>query len=540
VTSLLLALALLAAIAGWLVPRANAAFTVERAIAAMAIAPAVFWTLDSLALALRVPTEAAQLAAVMSGLLVAAVSLLLVVRRPVMSRDAADIGTGLVGAAGTVVAVVAGSPLAWLALVLAAATVLLLATSRDGLIGSRSPRRNWAWAALALATIGLWWRLQLTGVTSVEAYSLPLAGMLLLIAALVWRSARSRGPADASAPVITLVGLLVAVVPSALSASESSAPGSARAIAVFAVAAALLLGGSLTRAHAAARSFLDASAAAGLVGVVMVAVGQLVPLADVQPDLALDAWAGATFAVLVIAAIGQCVPRAGDRPATPVIARAVVIGAMLLVLAAEGAAFDSSAVGSARAVAVVVLFSALHVASLAARPPFDAAVGVVAVALAGVAGVVAIGGGSVDDVEWVSVPIAATLLVTGATRLARTPQLRSWPALGPGLAVLLVPSLLATMVDGPVWRLVAIGVVAVAVFVFGFARRLQAPFLIGGAVALVHGIATFSPQLRDVYQLTEWWVWAGAGGIVIIVLGARYERSLRSARSIVVGIGALR
>jgi hypothetical protein len=543
VTSVLLALALLVAIGGWLLPRANAGFAAERAVVAVAIAPAVFWVLDSLALALRVPTEVAQLAPVASGLLVAAGSLLLVVRRPMLSRDAVDIGTALVGGAGTVVVVMAGSPLAWLALVVAGATVLLLAVSPDGLIGSKSPRRHWAWAALALATAGLWWRLQLSAVTAVEAYSLPLAGVLLLVAALVWRSARSRGLADASAPVITLVGLLVAVVPSALSApsaSDYAAAGGSTAIAVFVVSAALLLGGSLTRADAAARPFLDASAAAGLVGAVVVAVGRLVPLADAQPDLALDAWTGAVFAVLVTAAVGQCVPRAGDRPATPAIARAVVIGAMLLVLAAEGAASDSSALGSGRAVAVVVLFSAVHVASLAGRPPFDGSTGVVAVALAGVAGVVAVGGGTVDDVEWVSVPIAAALLVTGATRLARAPQLRSWPALGAGLAVLLVPSLLATMVDRPVWRLVAIGVVAVAVFVFGFARRLQAPFVIGGAVALIHGIATFSPQLRDVYQLTEWWVWAGAGGIVIIVLGARYERSLRSAKSIVVGIGGLR
>ncbi|MET4581791.1 hypothetical protein ABIE21_001281 [Conyzicola nivalis] len=545
VTSMLLATALLATLGGWLIPRANGGFAAERVVASIAMAPAVFWALDSLALVLRVQTEVTQLAAVVSALLVAAGSLLLVVRRPLRSRDAADIGTGLVGTAGTVVAVMAGSPLAWLALLLAAATLLLLATSRDGLIGSRSPRRHWAWAALALATAGLWWRLQLSSVTVVEAYTLPIAGVLLLVAALVWRSARSRGLADASAPVITLAALLVAVVPSALSASSASdsaasGVGGATAIAVFAAAVALLLGGSLTRTDAAARSFLDAGAAAGLVGVVVVAVGRLVRLADLQPDLALDAWAGAVFTVLVIAAIGQCVPRAGDRPVTPAVARAVVIGAMLLVLAAEGAASDSSPIGSARAVAVVVLFSAVHVASLAARPPFDAPVGVVAVALAGVAGVVAVGVGAVDAVEWVSVPIAAALLVTGATRLSRTPRLRSWPALAPGLAVLLVPSLLATMVDRPVWRLVAIGVVAIAVFVFGFVRRLQALFLIGGAVALVHGIATFSPQLRDVYQLTEWWVWAGAGGIVIIVLGARYERSLRSARSIVVGIGALR
>ena len=546
VTSLLLALALLAALAAWLAFRANAAFTAQRFVAEVAVAPALFWALDSLARVLELRTEVAQLSAIAAALLVAAGSLVVAVRRPASSRDGADIGTAVVAACGTVV-VVSGSPWAWLALVLTATTVLLLATSRDGLIGSKSGRRHAAWAALALATAGFWWRLQTASVAAVEAYSLPLAGVLLLVAALVWRSARTRETTDAAGAVITLAGLLVAVVPSALSSwssagsgSEGSAGDPARSVVVFAVAAVLLLGGSLVRARVAARPYLDASAAAGLVGVVLAAVGQQVNLADAQPDLGLDAWTGAVFLVLVVAAIGQCAPRPGDRELTPHFARALVVAAMVLVLVAEGTAFDSSDLAFARAVAVVALFSAVHVAGLTGRLPFDASTGVVAIVFAGVVGIVAVGGATVDAVEWVSVPIAVALLVTGGSRLARTPALRSWPALGAGLGVLLVPSLLATMVVRPVWRLVAIGVVALAVFVLGFVRRLQAAFLIGGVVALVHGIATFSPQLRDVYQLTEWWVWAGAGGVVIIVLGARYERSLNSAKSIVLGIGALR
>ena len=547
VTSLLLALALLAALAAWLAFRANAAFTAQRFVAEVAVAPALFWALDSLARVLELRTEVAQLSAIAASLLVAAGSLVVAVRRPASSRDGADIGTAVVAACGTVVVVVSGSPSAWLALVLTATTVLLLATSRDGLIGSKSGRRHAAWAALALATAGFWWRLQTASVAAVEAYSLPLAGVLLLVAALVWRSARTRETTDATGAVIALAGLLVAVVPSALSSwssagsgSESGAGDPARAVVVFAVSAVLLLGGSLVRARVAARPYLDASAAAGLVGVVLAAVGQQVNLADAQPDLGLDAWTGAVFLVLVVAAIGQCAPRPGDRELTPHFARALVVTAMVLVLVAEGTAFDSSDLAFARAVAVVALFSAVHVAGLMGRLPFDASTGVVAIVFAGVVGIVAVGGATVDAVEWVSVPIAVALLVTGGSRLARTPALRSWPALGAGLGVLLVPSLLATMVDRPVWRLVAIGVVALAVFVLGFVRRLQAAFLIGGVVALVHGIATFSPQLRDVYQLTEWWVWAGAGGVVIIVLGARYERSLNSAKSIVLGIGALR
>jgi hypothetical protein len=106
--------------------------------------------------------------------------------------------------------------------------------------------------------------------------------------------------------------------------------------------------------------------------------------------------------------------------------------------------------------------------------------------------------------------------------------------------VLLLPPLLATLVDRPLWRLVAIGVVAVAMVVAGARLRLQAPFVVGAVVAVVHGVATFTPQIRAVYELTEWWVWAGVGGIVIIVLAARYERSITAARDVVVRVGSLR
>jgi len=63
---------------------------------------------------------------------------------------------------------------------------------------------------------------------------------------------------------------------------------------------------------------------------------------------------------------------------------------------------------------------------------------------------------------------------------------------------------------------------------------------VGGVVAVVHAVATFAPQLLDVYQATEWWVWIGIGGAIIVVLGARYERSLSTAKNVIANIGGLR
>ena len=107
--------------------------------------------------------------------------------------------------------------------------------------------------------------------------------------------------------------------------------------------------------------------------------------------------------------------------------------------------------------------------------------------------------------------------------------------------VLLLPSLLATLFDDkPLWRLVALGVVSVAVIVIGVVRRLQAPFLIGAVVAVIHGIATFSPQIRAVYQAAPWWLWAGIGGVLLILLAARYENRIKNLKDAVLKVGNLR
>jgi hypothetical protein len=39
------------------------------------------------------------------------------------------------------------------------------------------------------------------------------------------------------------------------------------------------------------------------------------------------------------------------------------------------------------------------------------------------------------------------------------------------------------------WRIVSLGVVAIIVIVIGSTRRLQAPFVIGAVVLLIHGVA---------------------------------------------------
>ena len=100
-----------------------------------------------------------------------------------------------------------------------------------------------------------------------------------------------------------------------------------------------------------------------------------------------------------------------------------------------------------------------------------------------------------------------------------------------------------TIDDQPLWRLIAIAVVGIGAIIVGLVGRLQAPFLIGVIVTVVHGITTFSPQIRELYEGGGWLVWiiVGAiGGTLLTMLAARYEKSLSSARTTIRRVTDLR
>jgi hypothetical protein len=535
--SIALAVVFAAAVVGWMLAARTASNGAERAVSAFALAPALAGVLVAVDATTEVPDDLAALGLAAATTIAAAVSLAFAALRPGYDlRRAGDLGIATVAVFCVAAFALGRSDLVWLGLLLGALTALLSAVSPAGLFGVNARRKHLGWVALALATGALWWRLSETSVTAVEAYVLPLAAALAGIAALDWRARRA-----GATPVLAFAAMVVAIVPVALSAA-TDAP--ARAVVVGAIAAAMLLVGSVVRAGAPVRPYLDGLAVAGFASVLIVAVGQCVSLAVPATGVAdtrADLWLAAALVVLVVAAVGQCSGRPGDRPGTPRAGQALAISGLAVVGIVESVLIDPTPTGFWRTVVVVAFFCAVHLGGqLLHAAPFTRATGWVALALASLTAFVALAVGSIDDVEWVSVPIAVTLLVSGAVRLRADPGLRSWPAVGAGLLVLLLPSLAESQTDSAVWRLVALGVAAVAVLAVGVVRRLQAPFVVGGVVALVHGFATFAPQLVDVYQATEWWVWIGIGGVIIFVLGARYERSLRTAKNVVASIGGLR
>jgi hypothetical protein len=228
-------------------------------------------------------------------------------------------------------------------------------------------------------------------------------------------------------------------------------------------------------------------------------------------------------------------------PLRIVAGQVIAVLGLLVVLGFEVSAFDHTPLGTLRVIAVILLFSAVHVTSfLIDRGPFTRIVGWIAIAGATIAVLAGLVVGALDPVELGTIPVAAALAVTGALTLSRVPTARTWPWLSPAVAVLLIPSLMATADDPPVWRLVALGVVGVAIIVASAILRLQAPFLIAVVVVLVHAIATFAPQIRTVYESVEWWLWFVPVGIAVVVFAARFEKSLLRMRSVALRIRALR
>lgn len=553
-TSLATAAALLLALGLWVGLSANRPLRAERIVASVAIGPALYLLVTAFTRVLDLPAGIEALAPITSALLAAAGALVVTVlgeRRPGEADAAAavpstptprwtrELGVALVAVPAVVLALREDGGSAWLVLVLAGVTALLLAIGRDGLFGSSSPRRHLGWLALALATAGLWWRLAGDRVERLEPYVLPLAAALVVIAVLIqWAAAREAPPRTSRvAGPVTLAGLLVAIVP--LGANAASAPLGE----VWYIAGAswtLLLAGSAVRGRPALQATADAAAAAGAIGVIVLAVGRAIflPVDGIERD----AWLAAAFVALLAAAFLQAAGR-GDGPdrVRGLVGQWLGIVAMTAALAVEAVAFQPEPLGGIRVIALVLLFAAIHVVAwFADRSPLTTTTAWVAIAYAAIAAAVAVATDAIEPVEIVAIPIALALLATGTQHLAAVATARSWPWLGPGTAVLLLPPLVATIDDRPLWRLVGLGVVAVAVIVIAAVRRLQAPFVIGVVVVLIHGIATFLPQLRAVYEFVPWWLWLGAGGVLLIVLAARYEQRIRNLKSVALRFAALR
>jgi hypothetical protein len=134
--------------------------------------------------------------------------------------------------------------------------------------------------------------------------------------------------------------------------------------------------------------------------------------------------------------------------------------------------------------------------------------------------------------EAYTVPPALAALAVGwewSRRAAEPPS--SWAAHGGGLALLFLPTVVLVLAeDGMVWRVSAVLVLGLAVTVWGLRRRLQAALVTGGLVLVATSLRAFGPPLWDLTRLVPNWVPFAVAGVLLLVIGARYEANLERVR----------
>lgn len=423
----------------------------------------------------------------------------------------------------------------WLALLILAPVPLLVAALFGDPIAGASPARYLSWVSLALVVGAVWSRLASGDVREVEPYTLSLAAALAAAGALLmWR--REAGATTAAGRTAVLgAAAAIAVLPSVLSAGGSEL----RTLVLVAAGSVAVLAGLFLPERTRGVPLRLLAVVAGWTAVAGAALVRGTAVAFGEPSALIpEFWPLLALAVGVLAAVAWA--QSGARPETLAewgLAASVTIASIPIlasVLAREAAELRATLLFGALAV--------VHVASVAfrARPIAGPVSRWTSLGVMGGGGLIVLAARAVDPFDLVTVPIGAALLAAGAIRMARTATLRSWPALGPGLAVLLVPALIADWADPQLWRIVALGIAAVVAVVIGVVLRLQAPLLLGGSVLLVHALTQLWPWISRLYQADFWWVWLALAGALLVAIAATYERQVRLARRTVRTIASLR
>ncbi|MEF3403946.1 SCO7613 C-terminal domain-containing membrane protein [Agromyces sp. CCNWLW203] len=451
------------------------------------------------------------------------------------------VATGAVGAFALMAGATAsfGVGELWVVLLLLTPVPILLAALEGDPIGGEAPSRHLSWLSLALGVATVWaW---LSGDPArdpigVEAYTLPLAAALALAGGLItWRRTSGSAPSQGRTALFATAAA-IAVLPSIGTAGEAELRALllvsiGLVVAIAAMFLPELARGVPVRLLGVLTGWV-AFTGAGLVRGATVATdgADSVLIAEFWPLIALAA--GVTIAVMWA--------RTASRPlwlAEVLLAASVVLAAVPTVLEIVGG--DSALVRSAVLFPVLALVciasAATSIRPLAGSVPVWTMLGSLTLG-----GTIVLLSGELNPFDLVTASLGVALIGAGWFRMRRSPEVGSWPALGPGLAVLLVPPLFADFTDPQLWRIVTLGVVAVVVLVIGAVRRLQAPLLLGGAVLLVHALVQLWPWITDLYEAVWWWLWLGIAGVLLVVLAATYERQLRLARGTIRSIAALR
>ncbi len=397
----------------------------------------------------------------------------------------------------------------------------------------------------------------------------------MVIAAGAWRG--SRGSLDAAAAALPLV-----VAPAGLAGGLRY--GLVTGL-LLALALALTAWSSVSRSLVPAAAAL-AAASLALAWALVAPAPTLIVLGCLSLAYPLCAWrsrlagvrvASACLSVLSVAAFAECAALAAGRPAWQ--AGLAVLGAGACAQAAAAWLASTrpdlpppaeallTAAGRARAVPVSAaieaagwLVVATGTSQCLGRPgPASLALAIsgllsisVAVradrrpalwfglALCEAAWCVWLAAAGVSAPEPYTVPAAAALLAYGVCHARRVPPPSSWLTDGPGLALLLLPSL-AEMWQSHGWvRPLLLGIAAAGVTLIGGRLRRQAPLLIGAGVTVLAAGHALAPAFSRLAEALPSWLAIAVTGAILLWSGATYEARLRNLSSLRKSVAGMR
>ncbi len=143
----------------------------------------------------------------------------------------------------------------------------------------------------------------------------------------------------------------------------------------------------------------------------------------------------------------------------------------------------------------------------------------------------------VDEPEAYTLPSAVALLAVGLRHLWRNPTAPTRVALGPGLTLATVPSLLVVLVEDPVsLRAMLLGLGCLAMVLAGTRLHWSAPVAVGAAVGGLLVLRELAPYAGETPQ----WVLIGLAGTVLTLVGITWESRLADLRRSTVYLSRLR
>jgi hypothetical protein len=139
--------------------------------------------------------------------------------------------------------------------------------------------------------------------------------------------------------------------------------------------------------------------------------------------------------------------------------------------------------------------------------------------------------------EAYTLPTAAALLVVGLVRMRRDVRVSTLHALGPGLTLALVPSLVWALDEPVSWRSLVLGLACLGLLLAGVRLRWTAPTVAGATVGLVLVLRLAAPYIGEAVPR---WLLIGLAGALLVALGTTWEHRLADARHAMAYLRALR